>query len=319
MIMRFFAAVLLLAALGLVSCSKQEAPKKEEPKPVEAAGSSDVSPQLLALLPADNEIAGWVRSQKPRAFKAGDLYEYIDGAADGFLAYGFQEVASTDFKQAGTAYEAVVDIYEMKDPLNAFGKYPEERNPSYSFLKLGNEGYSGGTAVNFWAGPYYVKIATFDEKDPVRQEVLKIGQTIAAKIKSPGAEPVEVSWFPKANQVPHTTLYIPKDVLAQSYLENGFEAKYKAAGKDYKLILIVAENEPAAAEALARYRQFVSTAGKDVKDIKAPGEGGFSGKDSFYGNMAAVRSGNRVAIALGAPTPEAGTKALAELLGNIKN
>jgi len=310
--------ILLVAGLALASCARKESPTKQEPQASESAAASPVSPQLLALLPANNEVAGWAMSQKPRSFKAGDLYEYIDGAADGFLTYGFQEVASADFKQAGTGYEAVVDIYEMRDPLNAFGKYAEERNPSYSFLKIGNEGYSGGTAVNFWTGPYYVKIAAFDEKDAIAREMVKLAQAVASKVKNPAAEPAEFSWFPKANQLLHTALYLPKDVLAQSYLTNGFEVRYKAADKEYKMTLINLDTPAAAQAALARYRQFVATAGKDVKEIKAPGDGGFAGKDSFYGDMAAVRSGSRITVALGTPSQEAATQAVAELLAKVK-
>jgi len=310
--------ILLVAGLALASCARKESPTKQEPQASESAAASPVSPQLLALLPANNEVAGWAMSQKPRSFKAGDLYEYIDGAADGFLTYDFQEVASADFKQAGTGYEAVVDIYEMRDPLNAFGKYAEERNPSYSFLKIGNEGYSGGTAVNFWTGPYYVKIAAFDEKDAIAREMVKLARAIASKVKHQAAEPAEFAWFPKANQLPHTALYLPKDVLAQSYLANGFEVKYKAGGKEYKMTLINLDTPADAQAALVRYRQFVATAGKDVKEIKAPGEGGFAGKDSFYGDMAAVRSGNRIAVALGVASQEDGVKAITGLLANIK-
>lgn len=317
---KLIVSLLFIAVAGLASCSKKESAKREEPKAAEtaASGSSDVSPQLLALLPAKNEVAGWAQSQKPRSFKAGDLYEYIDGAADGFLAYGFQEVASADYKQDKTGFEAVIDIYQMKDPLNAFGKYAEERNPEYPFLKIGNEGYSGGTAVNFWTGPYYVKITTFEEKEAVKQEMLKLGQAVAAKVANPGSEPAEVFCFPKLNLLPHTVVYVPKDVLAQSYLTNGFVAKYKAGDKEYKMILVTMEDGAAAQDAMARYRHFIAGAGKDVKDIKSPGEGGFAGKDSFYGNVAAVRSGNRVAIALGVASQEAGAKALAELLANVK-
>jgi len=315
--MRKRTALLLIAVgLALSSCAREKPAVQEQA--AEPAAASGVSPHLLALLPANNEVAGWSMTQKPRSFRAGDLYEYIDGAADGFIAYGFQEVANADYKQAGSGYETVVDIYEMKDPLNAFGKYAEERNPSYPFLKIGNEGYSGGTAVNFWSGPYYVKIAAFDENDAVRQEMVKLAQAVAAKVKNPGGEPSALLWFPKANQLPHTALYIPKDVLAQSYLGNGFEIKYKTGGKEYKILLINMETSDAARDALARYRRFVATAGKDVKDIRSPADGGFSGKDSFYGSMAAARSGSRIAVVLGAPSLESGIEAISELLANAR-
>ncbi len=309
--------LLVMFGLGLWSCGKPES-GVEQTKTVAPAGAPGVSPDLLALLPAKNEVPGWGMAQPPRSFSSGDLWEFIDGAADGYLAYGFQEVVTADYSQEGTGSQAVVDVYRMKDPLNAFGIYTQERNPEYPFLKIGNEGYSGGTSVNFWTGTYYVKITTFDEKDAVKQEMIKLANAVAGKVATPGAEPAEVSWFPKPNQLPHTVVYIPKDVLAQSYFANGFEAKYKAGNVEYKLILIGMETPAAAQDALARYHQFLSTAGKGVKDLKAPGDGGFSGTDSFYGNMAAVRAGKNIAVALGVASEAAGRQALTELIANIK-
>jgi hypothetical protein len=214
----------------------------------------------------------------------------------------------------------VIEIYKMKDPLNAYGKYSEERNPEYQFLTIGNEGYSGGTSVNFWSGPYYVKITAFEEKEPIKQEIAKLAQSIAAKVKAPGAEPAEVSWFPRENQIGHTTLFIPKDVLAQSYFTNGFESRYKggAGGKDSKLVVVAMESAGAARDALTRYRQAVSKDGKNIKDLKAPGDGGFAGTDSFYGNMAAVRAGSHIAVGLGFSSEEIGKKQLADVVRSIK-
>jgi hypothetical protein len=314
---RFALMCLMLACAGFASCARDETAVTTE-SAAPPAESTSASPQLLALLPAKDEVPGWSSSQTPRSFRAGNLWEFIDGAADGYLTYGLQEVVTGDYTQAGSGYQAVVDIYQMKDPLHAYGKYSEERNPEYQFLKVGNEGYSGGTSLNFWTGPYYVKITAFEEKEAIKQELVKLAQAVAAKVSSPGAEPPEISYFPKENQLPHSIIYIPKDVLAQSYFTNGFEARYKAGGKDCKMILVAMEGPAAAQTALARYQQFIAKNGKDVKELKAPGEGGFSGKGSFYGNMAAVRAGKNIVVALGVASEDAGKKMVAETVRNIK-
>ena len=129
---------------------------------------------------------------------------------------------------------------------------------------------------------------------------------------------MEVTWFPKVDQLSHAVVYIPKDVLAQSYFTNGFEAKYKSGGKEYKMILVSMENPAAAQDALERYHQFLAKGGKDVKNLKAPGDGGFSGKDSFYGSMAAVRAGKNIVVALGVSSEDAGIKTISEMIRNIK-
>jgi hypothetical protein len=310
--------ILLVAGFSLCSCARKESGSKNEAQTPAAAGSSEASQQLMSLLPAKNEVPGWAMIQKPRSFKPENLWELIDGAADGYLAYGFEEVVSADYAQASMGHQAVIDIYRMKDPLNAYGIYTQERNPEYQFLTIGNEGYSGGSSLNFWSGPYYVKITTFAEQEELKQERSKLATAIAGKVPAPGAEPLEASYFPKENQLPHTIVYISKDVLAQSYFTNGFQAKYKAAGKEYKMVLVILESPSAAQNGLARYRQYISTGGKAVKDLKAPGEGGFSGVDGFYGNMAVIRAGKNIAVALGVPSEDAGIKMIAELLRHIK-
>jgi hypothetical protein len=307
----------LVTAAAAAACGEKKADRKDTPSATSAAAPSG-SPQLLALLPAKNEVAGWAVSRAARSFTADTLYELIDGAADGFVTYGVQEVVTADYTQAGTGYQAVIEIYQMKDALNAYGKYSEERHPEYQFLQVGSEGYSGGTSVNFWIGQYYVKTTTFEDKEPVKQALVALAQAVAGKVKAPGAEPVEVSWFPKENQIAHSTLYIPKDVLAQSYFTNGFEARYKVGDKEHKLMLIVLDSPAAAQDGMKRYRDAVSKGGKDVKTLAAPGEGGFSGTDSFYGNLVAVRAGKYIAVALGAPSADAGRKQVGELVRNVK-
>ena len=96
------------------------------------------------------------------------------------------------------------------------------------------------------------------------------------------------------------------------------EARYKAGTKQSRLVLIVLDTPAQAQDAIARYRQSVSKDGKNTKGLPAPGEGGFAGKDRFYGNLAAVRQGKHVVIALGTVDEETARKQLAQLSGNIK-
>jgi hypothetical protein len=309
---------LLVAAAGLIACGGNKPAVDQEAPAAAPAATANASPQLVALLPAKNEVPGWASGKAPRGFTADTLYELIDGAADSFVAYGVQQMVTADYAQAGTAYQAVIEIYEMKDPLNAFGKYADERNPDYEFLKVGNEGYSGGTSVNFWKGQYYVKITAFEEKDAIKQEIAKLAQAVASRVTTPGADPVELSCFPKENQLPHTTLFIPKDVLAQSYFTNGFEARYKAGAKEAKLVLIALDNPAAAHEALTRYRESVTKGGKDIKAVTAPGDGGFVGKDGFYGNLTAVKSGKHIVVSLGFASEDAGRTLVGEVVRNLK-
>ncbi len=133
----------------------------------------------------------------------------------------------------------------------------------------------------------------------------------------PTDEPAEVAYFPTENQLPYSARYLPRDVLGQSYLVNAFEARYQAGGEEYKIILASLEDSDTATESLARYRQFISQNQTETRDLEGPGDGGFTGQDSFYGNVLAIRSGNRILVVLGAPSESSGKNLLSQTLGNI--
>ncbi len=309
--------LVLLAVTCLMSCAERESSQLEA-EPGAPAAVAEVSPPPASLLPAANEVPGWGMSRKARSFKADSLWEFIDGGADRYLAYGFEEVITTEYVQQGTGFRVLIDIYRMKDPLNAFGIYTQERNPAYQFLRIGNEGYLTRTTLNFWTGSYYVKITSFDEKDALKREMTRLAGAVAAKVAPAGAEPLEAGWFPRANQVPHTLVYIPRDVLAQSFFTSGFEMRYKAGDRQYRIVLIMLESPEAARGALARYRQFLSGVGKATSDLAAAGQRGFSCAESHYRNVVAVRSGRNIAIALGIASEDEGKKLVAELAEKMK-
>ena len=249
----------------------------------------------------------------PRFFDAANLWEFINGAAEGYLTYGFEEVVTADYIQPGGDQSAVIDIYRMKDPVNAYGIYSQERNADYDFMDIGVEGYLGGTALNFWHGSYYVKITVFDDKEELKAKMVEMANHIAGKIDDPATEPAEVAYFPTEHQLPKSVLYLPKDVLGQSYLVNAFESRYQDGDQEYKIILASLDDSETATEVMARYRQFQG-GGEDLEGL---GDGGFVGEDSFYGNVLAVRSGNRLLIALGAPSETAGKDLISQTLAKI--
>jgi Family of unknown function (DUF6599) len=318
MMTRFLLMPLIVVAASFGACSRDRA-GAESPLP---AAAQQVGPaasgRLAGMLPAANEVQGWAYTRAPQSYGADDLWKAIDGAADGFVTYGMQEAVLANYRQSGTGNEAAIEIYEMKDPLNAYGKYSEERNPDYRFMDVGNEGYSGGSSVNFWKGRYYVKMTSFQANATVEQEMVKLARAMASKITVAGTEPPQLSCFPKQNQMPHTTRYLPKDVLGQSYLTNGFEARYKAGTNEWRLVLVALDSPATAQDAMSRYRQSVSKDEKNARQLTAPGDGGFAAKDRFYGNIGAVRRGRYLVVSLGAADEVLARKQLAEFVASIK-
>jgi len=305
-------AVMLAACGG--GDKPQEAPAPAQPPPAASEALGESSRQLLAWLPDGGAVPGWARSSEPKRYGPGNLWEYINGAAETFLTFGFQEVATADYADAARTLEVTIDIYRMGDAVGAYGMYAEERNPDAAFLQVGAEGYRSGNVLNFWAGPCYVKL-TAPREDPALAAGLEaLAAEVARRVGQTGPRPAVFDRFPTAGLVPHSFKVLPKDVLAQSYLSNGFEAEYRDGAKPWKLLLVALDADEDAAAALDRYRAFLASSGPAPQRITAPGQGGFVGKDGYYGLVVAARAGRHIGVAVGAPTERQAIAQLSALL-----
>lgn len=76
------------------------------------------------LLPPDGFLQAWNRSEKARVFTSSDLYGHIDGGAEIFLEFGFEQLTVQSYAATkGRPGEIQVEIYRMKDALAAAGIY----------------------------------------------------------------------------------------------------------------------------------------------------------------------------------------------------
>ncbi len=99
---------------------------------------------LMALLPGPNAAPGWVRGGDARCYSPDALYEYIDGAADLYLSYGFKQAVVGDYVKSGEGEHWItVDVYDMGAPLHAFGIYGAEKPPDVAEADVGEYGMQG--------------------------------------------------------------------------------------------------------------------------------------------------------------------------------
>ena len=68
-------------------------------------------------------------------FSPKTLFEYINGDADLYLMYDFQELKVAEYLNEKKA-SVIVDVYRHKTPTHAFGIYSQERLPMQTFLIL---------------------------------------------------------------------------------------------------------------------------------------------------------------------------------------
>lgn len=198
--------------------------------PAFAAGG----PDLPALFP---DLPGWSRDGKVEQFVPDNLYEYIDGAAENFLACGFELLAVQNYvngkKQALTA-----EIYFHGTPENAFAIYGSERPLAGAYLALGSEGYHEEGVLNFISDAYYVKLNAFDLGAEGDDTLRAMAAAIAARIGGHNVLPAELAFFPAAGRIAHSERYVPSNFLGHEFLGAAFAVDYERDGRKFRLFLM---------------------------------------------------------------------------------
>lgn len=224
-----------------------------------AQGNRQLETDLFALLPGQEEMSNWHKVSESHFFNPDNLFEYIDGAADLYILYGFRKLITTDYT-VGTDSSAVnIEIYCMKSTAYAFGIYAAERSREEIPVTIGVEGYKGPNVLNFYKGPYYVKIMSFIISEDLMASLEKMGKLISDKIQGEFKRPDIFRFFPAEYKIEHTKRYIPSSFLGQSYLQNGYRCDYENDHDSYQVFLIPMESDTAAKTVLKKYQLFLTS------------------------------------------------------------
>jgi hypothetical protein len=219
------------------------------------------SSPLEDLFPSGKEAAGWWLSEKPRFFGPDTLWDYINGQAEVYLQYGFRRVGTADYKAEKSGDALVVEIYRMASPHHAFGIYAAERSPDEKPVDIGVQGYAGANVLNFWKGPYYVKLMSFKTSPAVQEGLFLFSRIIDGKIPGKYAEPALFACFPAAHRVKMSERFIPVNFLGHAFLNNGYRVDYEREGKRYQAFLVENSDPEQAAAAFGQYADFLASTG----------------------------------------------------------
>jgi hypothetical protein len=169
----------------------------------QGAGAPD-----MALLPPGGFLDTWNRSEKQRVFTAADLYGHIDGGAEIFLEFGFEQLTLQRYTRARTkdanqpAGELQVEIYRMTDPVAAAGIYlmncgKESRDPAFAERHCLNK-----YQLIFKRDRYYVIVGNTTGSKAFQTIMRDVGRHIAARL--PAEQPLKLAGV------------LPKDGLIES-------------------------------------------------------------------------------------------------------
>ena len=228
-------------------------------------------------------VSGWTQQGEARSFVADNLFEYMDGNAEGYLIYNFVKMSGVSC-QSG-AVTLVFDVSEMAEPESAYGIFMSNRDPRLPTEKLGMAGQIQPRRGVFAKDKYYVELAANPEGD--HTAVLRAFLTAMEK-RLPGSStlPELLTWFPRERLDETSVRLVPQSVLGLGLLKRGYIAQY-----DYGKAFVVTEVSPeAAAEVIKKASaRFGETQPAQV------GNEAFQANDKYLGRLCFFRKGRYVA------------------------
>lgn len=224
-----------------------------------------VSLSLLgsALFAADfPEIRGWKKDGLVKKFNPGNLHDYINGAADQFLAFGFQELQYCDLASGDMI--VTVHIYDMGTQLNAFGMYRVEQPRQFTPQPIGGQGYvSPPYQCILFKGAFYIKVDAF-EGEISAEKGLEILQAIADAIPGEDGFPKALDLLPLNNRLSGSESFVREAHLGIKELENCVFAEYQEKKRTYQIFIMIPKSDETQDDAWNRIeRKWNKTGSKD--------------------------------------------------------
>ncbi len=271
-----------------------------------AARSAGAQPYLNC-----RRVAGWEQAGAARNYTADNLYEYKDGAAEGYFAFGFVRMQGVDCKSGGATI--AIDVSEMADADAAWGMFAANRDPQAPPLRIGParvvlKAQALAQSAMFAKGRYFVEIVQTEgnQSDHVTAELWLFANNVWGSLEGRETEPEAVKWFPAEGLV--GVKLTPESVLGLRVLKRGFVAQY-AQGQAF----VVAEETPgAAAETMKKLRERFA----GVADVKLADEA-FQGKVEYLGGICVFRKGRFVAGYANLPDANQAAALAAKLMERI--
>ena len=189
-------------------------------------------------------IKGFRPESEPMQYHSENLYEYINGAADAYLAYGFRNLLTRDFSFGNLKF--TVDIYDMGSRINAFGMYKTERPAEVKVLKIGIESVvSPPYQCLLLKGAYYVKINIF-EGEFNRTNGKAVLTAVAEALSGSDELPEELHLLPEKNRIPDSEGYTREGFLGLDDLSRCVFATYKLDSATFRYFVMLPSTEESA-------------------------------------------------------------------------
>jgi hypothetical protein len=139
------------------------------------------------------QVVGWVWDGKETRYDSKTIFNYMDGAGELYLAYGFQGLKVRKFEKPDRPL-ITVELYQMASSEDAYGLFSYERQDETAGIGQGSE--FGGGLLRFWKGKHLVGIYADGVGAEAESATLAMGRATADLIRETGRTPELIGLIP---------------------------------------------------------------------------------------------------------------------------
>jgi hypothetical protein len=177
-----------------------------------------------SFLPVD--APGGLTAAGVEHFTKDNAFEKIDGGVQAYINQGMLTMEQQKFSQGGQ--DVTVEVYDMGEPLHAFGMLATERNPGAP-VDVGQDGYTVAGSVFFRAGRYYARAIASDPG--LGDAALALARSLAKKMPGEHFDPPGLGWLPPDNLKPGSIRWSMQQALATDFLGDVYVGTYQLGGE----------------------------------------------------------------------------------------
>lgn len=287
--------------------------------------------QKTSTLP--QAVGSWTRPDVARIIDSGNIFEYMNGAGELYLAYGFDRLEVYEYT-SDRQDSILVEVYFMKSSNDAFGLlsldwggepvaiHTEKPLPSNSRTSPSVRALYGRGLLRIWADTVYARVMAYRETEESKQAVLSLGRNIGQGQKVSGEPPLlkilpeaaESAWTLKKDRIAYlrshlvlnSLYYLSHQNILQ--LDHSTEAVYaiyekhsgKGIAKKVQLLFVKYANTERAFEALRHFRSAYLHDKENHFDMPGP-EGGVKVFDIEDGWLGYLLEGRCLAVVFECP------------------
>lgn len=271
------------------------------------------------LLSQNPGVVGWQLVGDYYQYLPNNLYNYINGAADLFLSYGFVKLVGAEYNPGTSEAEnAIVDIYDMGNKLNAFGVFQSKRDPKSKSFKIGSGAFGSEKYIYFYKDRFYIEIQVYLSVSKDRDIPVKLARKVAGGISGDSTPPSELNYLPEAGRVYGSEIYITGGILGHDFLDKGMMSDYRLGNEIVKAFVAFFSSGELAVEALNLYKDFLKREGEKWQVLDGFGESGLISKEPYHKNILVSQQGPFVVGVTDLSQAQKGEELLKSIIRKIK-